>query len=101
MQKCYLMKMYGDDCMTRFVVQEHTEDHDIVSLLPDPKLRMLFYHLLHDSSHTYFGNLHICMVILCGNAISTSDRNKTKRAFDIIKRHVDERYLGAKSPFGV
>jgi hypothetical protein len=36
----YLRKMYGDDCLTRYVIYTHTDDHHIVDLLPHPKIRM-------------------------------------------------------------
>ncbi len=100
----YLKKMYGDDCMTRFVMQQQTDDHDLLAnVLPDPNDRMLFANIVHElgPKTTIFGNRWNCCVILFGNAVMTSDRNKSKRAFDIIKRHIDERYLGMEPPFGV
>jgi hypothetical protein len=99
----YLKQMYGDDCMTRYVVQKHTDNHEIWVDNSTPEQRTKFAHFVRklDPKSTNMSNLIFYAGALFTNAFATSDRNKTKRFFEITTRHICERYLGVKPPFGV
>ncbi len=99
----YLRKMYGDDCLTRYVIQTHTDDHYVADLLPHPKIRMGIGNMLNmlEQKHTYFSRNINLLLTLFVNDMTTSDRNKTKRNLDIIARHIGERYFNIPPPFGV
>ena len=99
----YLRKMYGDDCLTRYVIQTHTDDHYVVDLLPPPKLRtgiVNMFNIIEQKNTAMARIVNLCAALI-SNEIATSDRYKTKRHLDIIARHIGERYFGVKPPFGV
>ncbi len=99
----YLRKMYGDDCLTRYVIQTHTDDHYVADLLPHPIIRAIitetFNHI--EKQYTGMGRVVNLCVAMVSNEMATSDRNKTKRHLDIIARHIGERYFNVPPPFGV
>jgi len=99
----YLRKMYGDDCLTRYVIQTHTDDHYVADLLPHPKIRMGISNMLNmlEQKHTFIGRNVNLLIALFTNEMTTSDQNKTKRHLDIIARHIGERYFNVPPPFGV
>ena len=99
----YLRKMYGDDCLTRYVVQTHTDNHWLCDILPQPKFRMGLINMLNkiDNQKTVISKVVNLFFTLIFNEYATSDKDKNNRHLDIIKRHICERYLGAKPPFGV
>jgi hypothetical protein len=101
--KQYLKKMYGDDCLTRYVIQTHTDDHSMVDLFPHPKHRMKLFNTLFklENKPTIASTITSLCMSLMTNEFATSDSGKIKRHLDIITRHMGERYLGVKSPFGV
>jgi hypothetical protein len=99
----YCHNMYGTDCLTRYVILQHTDIHEKLDLYPHPSLRMPFIEICSklDRAPTFLGKI----VPLCGtlitNQLVTSDKNKTKRHLQIISRHIKERYFGAPGPYGV
>ena len=99
----YLRKMYGDDCLTRYVIQAHTDDHWVADLLPHPKLRTGILNVCNiiEQKNTVLGRNVNLFTALIVNQMATSDRNKTNRNWDIIARHIGERYFGVKPQFGV
>lgn len=100
----YLRKMYGDDCLTRYVIQTHTENHSIVDdLLPHPRIRMKLSHTLLklENQPTISSSITALCGTLITNEFATSDKDKNKRHMQIIQRHIGERYFGVKPPFGV
>jgi hypothetical protein len=99
----YLRKMYGDDCFTRYVIYNHTDDHSMVDLLPHPKIRMKILNKLIklENKPTVASTITALCGTLITNEFATSDSGKIKRHLDIITRHIGERYFGVKSPFGV
>lgn len=99
----YLRKMYGDDCLTRYVIQTHTDDHYIADLLPHPIIRSILFSTLNniEKNHTVISRSVNLFAALFANQVTTSDRNKTKRHLDIIARHIGERYFNVPPPFGV
>ena len=99
----YLRKMYGDDCLTRYVTYTHTDDHHIVDLLPHPKTRMkLFNTLLKiENQPTIASTITALCATLITNELATSGKDKNKRHMQIIQRHIGERYFGVKSPFNL
>ena len=103
--KQYLRKMYGDDCLTRYVIQTHTDNHSLFAndVLPHPKIRMKLLNTLInlENKPTVASTITCLCLALITNEFATSDKDKNKRHLDIITRHMGERYLGVKSPFGV
>lgn len=99
----YLRKMYGDDCLTRYVIQTHTDDHYTADLLPHPIIRSIMFTTLNniERHHTVISRSVNLFATLIANQVTTSDRNKTKRHLDIIARHIGERYFNVPPPFGV
>lgn len=99
----YLHKMYGDDCLTRYVIYPHTDNHVMYETVPPPELRMWFWNTFQgfEDQPTFACKRTLFIGALIANELATSNKGKTKRHIDIIKRHIAERYLGAPSPFGV
>jgi len=99
----YLRKMYGNDCLTRYVIQTHTDNHSILDSFPQPKIRMKLLNLLNrlDKHPTFCGRVSNLSVSLIVNEFATSDTGKAKRHLDMILRHIGERYFNAKPPLGV
>jgi len=102
--KRYLRKMYGDDCLTRYVIYNHTDTHSVAyDVVPHHKIRMKLLNTLVNLENK--PTIASTITALCGtfiaNEFATSHRGKAKRHLDIITRHIGERYLGVKSPFGV
>lgn len=99
----YLRKMYGDDCLTRYVIYTHTNNHSLYDIVPPPKIRMkLFNTLLKlENQPTIASTITGLGGTLIMNELSTSGKDKNKRHMQIIQRHIGERYFGMKPPFGV
>ncbi len=99
----HCQKLYGNDCLTRYVIMQHTDMHEKVDILPNPYLRMLFMEFSSriDPAPTVVGKIIPMIGALVSNQLITSDKNKMKRHVQIIKRHIKERYFGAPSPYGV
>lgn len=94
--------MYGDDCMTRYVIYTNSNWHELIDLLPPPKLRMAFLELASDldKSPTYFGKIIPTLWTIGINQTVGSDKHVRDRAIYMISRHIRERYFGAPSPLG-
>jgi hypothetical protein len=99
----YLRKMYGDDCLTRYVIQAHTETHSIVNLVPHPEIRMNLLNIFNaiDIQPTVMSRISNLSLALLTNELVTSDKGKIERHLDIISRHIGERYFNQKPQFGV
>ena len=95
--------MYGDDCLTRYVIYNHTDDHSMVELFPHPKIRMKLLNTLVkiENQPTIASTITCLCLTLIVNEFTTSDKGKNKRHMQIIQRHMGERYFGVKPPFGV
>lgn len=95
----YVKRMYGDDCLVRYVIQEHTDDHFMVDYAPPPKTRMKIWESCErvnqliglDTCHTISGKETNVVGALIANEIVTPNHNKTKRIADILLRYVYEK----------
>jgi hypothetical protein len=99
----YCYKMYGDDCLTRYVIFKHTDMHEKLEYFPHPCIRHAGYMIsgILDTTPTYMGQIITCLSTLIVNQFITSDRGKMARHLHIISRHINERYLGVPGPYGV
>lgn len=99
----YLRKMYGDDCLTRYVTYTHTDDHNMVELFPHPKIRTKLINTLIklENQPTIASTITALCATLIMNELATSGTDKNKRHMKIIQRHIGERYFGMKPPYGI
>ena len=68
----YVKKMYGDDCLERYVVAEHTDNHWMTDLIPTPKKRMKFWNGLYKVSPALTNA--ISAIIVAHTASSDDDK---------------------------
>lgn len=98
-----LKGMYGEDCLTRYVISNHVNTHYLADVLPHPTLRTKIYETLLriDKNPTHMASIFAPLVFIPVNHIMAPDKNRWKRDLNMIKRHINERYLGHPSPYGV
>lgn len=95
----YIKRMYGPDCLTRYVIQEHTNSHPLVEMLPEPKTRMLFWSVweqLHklmgfDKCKNVNGKESTVILSLIAIEIFTPENKKLNRKMDLIYNYMDEK----------
>jgi hypothetical protein len=71
----YVKKMYGDDCLQRYVVAEHTGNHYISDFIPLPKDRMQIWTGLHKLSPVLVKST----IAILTAELGTSDKDKYVR----------------------
>lgn len=95
----YIKQMYGPDCLDRYVIQEHTDNHTFVNTIPDPKTRMLFWSEFEkllkmmggDTCKNVNGKESTVLISLIAIEFFTPEKNKMKRKFDLIYNYVSEK----------
>ena len=80
----YVKKMYGDDCLERYVVSKHTDNHLLYDIIPMPKIRMKFWNGLYKLDPNLCG-------IFAGyltTELAMSNEDKYKILLEIIKKNI-------------
>ena len=84
--KKYVKRMYGNDCLTRYVIYEHTDKHMEHNNAPNSKYRMLLWNTLDKMDPILFRSVASLIV----NYYVLSDHQKIPLC-NIISRDINER----------
>jgi hypothetical protein len=95
----YIKRQYGDDCLERYVIQDHTDVHSTIEFLPHPKTRMEFWESLQqfyktiglDTCPTTAGQESILLMTLISNYFATPTKGKLQRTMYIIDRYKNDK----------
>ena len=101
----YIKRQYGEDCLVRYVIQDHTDDHSLIEYIPDPKKRMEFWeswqrmnqHIGLDKCPTTIGQESSIIAALYAIEVATSSKGKTRRKMELIARYLNEKWKHALS----
>jgi hypothetical protein len=97
--ECYIKQQYGDDCLYRYVVQDHTDNHSLYDIIPPPKIRMELWESWQrliqavglDTCPTIAGQESYIIASLCTIEVATPTKSKMKRKKDVITRYIREK----------
>lgn len=95
----YIKRMYGDDCLVRYVIQEHTDNHSLFEIVPHPKKRMELWESWHrlnqhiglDRCDSMYGKESNIIISLLATELATPNKNKTRRKMELIARYLNEK----------
>ena len=99
--KNYIQRMYGEDCLVRYVIHEHTDNHILyVTILPHPKIRMEFWESWQrlneqiglDRCRSPYGKESNMITALLAVELATPNKNKTRRKMELIARYLNEKW---------
>ena len=101
----YIKRQYGEDCLIRYVIQDHTDDHSLIEYLPDPIKRMEFWeswqrmnqHIGLDKCPTTVGQESSIICALYAIEVATSSKGKNRRKMELIARYLNEKWKHALS----
>jgi hypothetical protein len=91
----YIKRQYGDDCLVRYVVQDHTDAHSLFEFIPHPKTRIEFWESWQrfneaiglDTCPIDSGKASFLLASLITNYFATPTKDKLKRTMYIIDRY--------------
>ena len=79
-----LKQLYGDDCLLRYVVYDHTENHALIGLIPRGTVRMAFWNLLLELLNQ--DKKLLLFFTLLGSEAATPSKNKMNHRLEVIYR---------------
>jgi len=85
--KQYVKRMYGDDCLTRYVISPHTDYHYYFNIVPNSKKRMLIWETFDKIDPI------TCRTVsgLLGNQLLMQEKDRFKNHLTIISMHIKDK----------
>ncbi len=95
----YIKRQYGDDCLIRYVIHDHTENHAVYDIIPSPEQRILFWEASErlfqriglDKCNSKAGKESHVLIALLVIQLATPSKNKIKRHIELLSKYIQEK----------